>query len=101
MSGFRLDDPNLNDAERQETLKIAQSYYRLAHSYGAKLHAYPLLVVMAGLSGTGKTLLGRELAKRWEMLHVSSDVTRKGLAGTRKTTLSGHTGRCGTHSVET
>jgi hypothetical protein len=81
VAGFRLDDPSLSDRERREILATSQAYYRLAHSYTAKIHARPIMVLVAGLSGTGKTRLSRELAKRWEMVHISSDITRKGLAG--------------------
>ena len=81
VAGLRLDDPSLSDHERREILGTSQAYYRLAHSYTQKAHASPTLVLIAGLSGTGKTRISRELAKRWEMVHISSDITRKGLAG--------------------
>ncbi len=83
VAGFRLDDPSLSDHERLEIQETSQAYYQLAHSYTEKVHAGPILVLIAGLSGTGKTGLSRELAKRWKMAHISSDITRKGLAGIR------------------
>jgi aminoglycoside phosphotransferase family enzyme/predicted kinase len=83
VAGLRLDDPNLSDPERREILGTSQAYYRLAHSYTQKVHARPTMMLIAGLSGTGKTLVSRELAKRWDMVHISSDITRKGLAGIR------------------
>ncbi len=41
----------------------------------------PVLVLMAGLSGSGKTWLARQLAPQFDALHVRSDVERKRLAG--------------------
>ncbi|HET9694262.1 MAG TPA: AAA family ATPase, partial [Steroidobacteraceae bacterium] len=41
----------------------------------------PTLVVMAGLSGSGKTWLARRVAEAIDALHVRSDVERKRLAG--------------------
>ncbi|HET7203635.1 MAG TPA: AAA family ATPase [Steroidobacteraceae bacterium] len=41
----------------------------------------PTLVVMAGLSGSGKTWLARRIAEAVDALHVRSDVERKRLAG--------------------
>jgi predicted kinase len=43
--------------------------------------ARPLLVVTMGLPATGKTSLARELARRLGLVHLSSDVVRKELAG--------------------
>jgi hypothetical protein len=41
----------------------------------------PSLVVMAGLSGSGKTWLARQVARAIDALHLRSDVERKRLAG--------------------
>jgi predicted kinase len=41
----------------------------------------PTLIVMVGLSGSGKTWLARRIAPRLDALHVRSDVERKRLAG--------------------
>jgi aminoglycoside phosphotransferase family enzyme/predicted kinase len=43
--------------------------------------ARPLLVLMSGLSGSGKTWLARQLAPPIEALHLRSDVERKRIAG--------------------
>jgi aminoglycoside phosphotransferase family enzyme/predicted kinase len=42
---------------------------------------HPLLLVIAGVSGTGKTTLARRLADLSGWAHISSDMTRKRLAG--------------------
>lgn len=41
----------------------------------------PMLVLMSGLSGSGKTWLARQLASRIGAIHVRSDIERKRLAG--------------------
>lgn len=43
------------------------------------------LIVVMGLPGSGKTTLASALAGRLGMVHISSDVVRKGLSGMRLT----------------
>jgi predicted kinase len=81
VTSFRLDDESLSDDERQEAQETAQAYFRLARSYTRKAFSRPLLVLTCGLMGTGKTYIGQELARRWDMAYLSSDETRKRLAG--------------------
>jgi aminoglycoside phosphotransferase family enzyme/predicted kinase len=81
VTSFRLGDLALSNDERQQAQATAQAYFRLARAYTRRVFPRPLLVVMAGLMGTGKTFLSAELSRRWGMEHISSDVTRKLLAG--------------------
>jgi len=68
---------------------------RLEHSRLIECAAHALsrrtvrLVLMCGLSGSGKTWLARRLAPRLNMIHVRSDVERKRLAGLPATARSG------------
>ena len=80
VAGFRLDDPHLSVEAREEAAEAARSYFLLAHSYLPRLPR-PGVILVAGLPGTGKTAVAGELARRWGMAHISSDVTRKTLAG--------------------
>ncbi len=41
----------------------------------------PFLLIMHGVSGSGKTTLARDLALRFQLIHVRSDVERKRMAG--------------------
>jgi len=47
----------------------------------AAVNARPRLIAVAGLIGCGKSTLAGELSRRWGIHSVSSDITRKGLAG--------------------
>ena len=78
VSSFKLDDPLVSEADKQESQANAQGYFDLALSY---TRGKPLLVVMVGLTGSGKTTLANSLAQRLGVMHISSDVTRKRLAG--------------------
>ena len=49
----------------------------------------PLLVLMSGLSGSGKTWLARQLAPRLEAVHLRSDLERKRMAGLPPQSRSG------------
>jgi hypothetical protein len=78
VESFKLDDPYIPPAEKRRTLEIATSYFDLAHAY---TRSRPTLFITTGLVGTGKTLLAQALAKRLGLAVISSDVTRKQLAG--------------------
>jgi hypothetical protein len=80
VNSFRLDDAQLSAGEREQVLTSAQSYFRLAHSYLPVLPE-PALILVCGLTGTGKSTVALELARRWDLAYISSDITRKELAG--------------------
>jgi aminoglycoside phosphotransferase family enzyme/predicted kinase len=78
VASFKLDDPLVSRSDKAESLTIAQGYFYLAAAY---TRSRPLLIVMVGLVGSGKTTLANVLAQRLGSVHISSDVTRKRLAG--------------------
>jgi uncharacterized protein len=71
-------DVTAKDALRQEHLRLV----RLAR--GALAPGMPRLLLMSGLSGSGKTWLARQLAQRLSGVHIRSDVERKRRAGLRE-----------------
>ena len=78
VESFKLDDRYITQVEKRRTLDIASSYFDLADFY---IRSRPLLFITTGLVGTGKTALSQALAKRLGLVVISSDVTRKKLAG--------------------
>lgn len=77
-----LAESGLDYADWVEASGLARCYFDLAHRYAMDaVKARPRLIAMAGLIGSGKSTLGKELARRWGIAYVSSDVTRKELAG--------------------
>jgi len=78
VASFKLNDPLVSDGDKAESQAIAQGYFDLAAAYTG---SRPLLILMVGLVGSGKTTLANALAQRLGAVHISSDVTRKRLAG--------------------
>ena len=79
VTSFLLDDPAIDEQSKQEATKTAANYYRLAWEYAQSKQGR--LILMSGLSGSGKTTVARELAKRIGAIHIRSDAVRKHLAG--------------------
>ncbi len=72
-------ESDVPQAERQQASAGARRHFELAYRY--TWTATPALVVVCGLSGSGKTSVAEHLARRTGFLHVNSDVVRKQLAG--------------------
>jgi len=79
VNSLLLDDPDLDEDRRPEVIDEARSYFELARRY-AGLEG-PLLVLVTGLMGTGKTSLANALGPRLGATVLSSDPVRKELAG--------------------
>jgi len=72
-------EPEVTPGERNAAADSARRHFALAYRY--TWSARPALVVTCGLSGTGKSVVARALARRTGFTHLSSDVIRKQLAG--------------------
>jgi uncharacterized protein len=79
VTSFLLDDPGVPDDAKQEAAAVASDYYRLAWEYTRSHQGR--LILMSGLSGSGKTTVARQLARRLGAIHIRSDAVRKHLAG--------------------
>jgi hypothetical protein len=77
---LRLDEPGLSPDEAASVRAEARGYFDLAWAYAGGLEQ-PTLVMVAGASASGKTTLARALAGRLGLVHLSSDLVRKELAG--------------------
>ena len=60
----------------EEETSTAPKYFDLAYTYSARLEK-PTLVLMAGLTGTGKSVLANSLAPRIGAEIIRSDILRK------------------------
>lgn len=78
VESFKLDDPYIPETEKKAILTTAQGYFDLAYCYTRQR---PLLFITTGLVGTGKTTVAEALSQRLGLAIISSDVTRKKLAG--------------------
>lgn len=77
---FKSDDQFISGDEREASLKTARSYFRLAWSYVCP-EIKPMLFIMVGLVGTGKSALASALAEKIGAMVFSSDLIRKEIAG--------------------
>jgi len=79
VGSFVLDDPGIPASEKEEAVKAAAAYYKLAWDYTKPRQGR--LILMSGLSGSGKSTTARYLARQLGAIHVRSDAVRKHLAG--------------------
>ncbi|NPV05536.1 MAG: AAA family ATPase [Syntrophaceae bacterium] len=76
VTSFRLDDPHIGPAQREEAARAASRYFDLAFAYAAR-PAKKTLILVAGLMGTGKSVLARALAPLVGADIVQTDAVRK------------------------
>lgn len=79
VTSFLLSDPTVPEAEKDAAAKIAAPYYQQA--WECMQPKTGRLVLMAGLSGSGKSTTARHLARHWDAIHIRSDAVRKHLGG--------------------
>jgi aminoglycoside phosphotransferase family enzyme/predicted kinase len=94
---FRLLEPHVDAESATKVRNEALAYFDLAYAYANPLPR-PVLVVSMGLPASGKSTLAQGLASRLGLVHLSSDVTRKQLAGLRATFHVANTFESGIYS---
>jgi len=75
---FRTNEQAISHEERQLAAKTAAGYFDLANAYACRPEK-PVLIVMAGLTGTGKSVLAKAIASRLGAEVIRTDVLRKEL----------------------
>ncbi len=79
VTSFLLGDPSVSAEDKQAATATAARYYRLAWRYAQPSQG--TLTLMSGLSGSGKSTVGRELAAHTGAIQIRSDAVRKHLGG--------------------
>lgn len=79
VTSFLLDDSQISAEVKQDASKRASDYYTQAWEY-TKLNQGKLMI-MSGLSGSGKTTTAHYLSCKLGTIHIRSDAVRKHLAG--------------------
>ena len=79
VTSFLLDDPAIPEPVKQEATQTASDYYKQAWEYTQSKPGK--LILMSGLSGSGKTTVAKTLARAIGAIHIRSDAVRKHLAG--------------------
>jgi uncharacterized protein len=87
VTSFLLGDPSIPEAVKAESRITAAAYYKLAYDYTQ--NSTGQLVMMAGLSGSGKSTTGKAIAQGHGAIHLRSDAIRKQLAGISVETRGG------------
>lgn len=85
---LRAREPSQVDCQRGLREREARELFRLGHRFAWSARG-PLVLALCGVAGSGKTTLARELCTTSGWPRVSSDLTRKRLAGIRPTERAG------------
>jgi predicted kinase len=80
VEGFKYSEPEVQAEDKAAAFINARHHYHLSGQY-ADGGFKPLLVIIRGLSGTGKSALAEMLSRATGAEVLSSDSVRKGLAG--------------------
>lgn len=72
---LRLEQGSITDNEKTQTLKRFESYLKLAASYTGERKAS--LIIMRGMSASGKSTVSQQLVDAMGAIRIRSDVERK------------------------
>jgi hypothetical protein len=84
--GFQLNDPHIDPITKKRLLATAKKYFELS-AYYTRLFSLdleknkPLLYLVAGLSGTGKSTVAHKIAVDYHATLINTDIVRKEAAG--------------------
>jgi aminoglycoside phosphotransferase family enzyme/predicted kinase len=87
--GFQLNDPHIDPAKKNSLVANAKKYFALSLYYAWLFlrdtqKQKPLIFIVAGLSGTGKSTVARKIAVDYHGGQINTDVVRKEVAGINK-----------------
>ncbi|WNZ48708.1 AAA family ATPase [Leptolyngbya boryana CZ1] len=79
VTSFLLSDPSVPESVKAESKETARRYYRLSWEYTQPRQGK--IVLMSGLSGSGKSTIASKLARETGAIQIRSDAVRKHLGG--------------------
>jgi len=79
VASLRLEQKSITEIEREQTLTEFESYLELATTYAQQ--QTPKLIIMRGLSASGKSTVSQQLLETFGAIRIRSDVERKRLFG--------------------
>jgi hypothetical protein len=77
--GFKLADQNLSAGERAQMEARARAFFALAERFATQMGP-PVLFLVCGLMGSGKSALARGMGEQWGIPAYNSDALRKEMA---------------------
>ncbi len=80
VESFELDEPEVSPEEKERACKRAKRFFNLAHGYISG-EPKPIIAVVSGIVGSGKSTVAQSLAPRIGAKLISSDIIRKEIAG--------------------
>ncbi|MBN1855756.1 MAG: AAA family ATPase [Dehalococcoidia bacterium] len=78
VEGFKLADALMPEEDKKTATWLARKYFHLAAGYA---RGSGMLIVMSGLTGSGKSTIAHELQRLLGCTVISADAVRKQLAG--------------------
>jgi len=87
--GFQLDDPHIEESKKQTLLNQISAYFDLSSYYATLMNIQvkqkePILFMMSGLTGTGKSTVAEKLSVDYNAVIINTDIVRKEDAGMDK-----------------
>lgn len=84
--GFRLNEPNIKEEEKNEIINTVKKYYHLSYYYASLFSIdlqidRPIIFIVGGLSGTGKSTLASKLVVDYHASYINTDIVRKEISG--------------------
>lgn len=87
ITSFLLDDPGVPAADKEQAKVTASQYYKMA--FDCTKLGQGSLIIMSGVSGSGKSTVAKKIARQNNAIHIRSDAVRKHLAGVSLTERGG------------
>jgi aminoglycoside phosphotransferase family enzyme/predicted kinase len=87
--GFQLQDSDIDSGEKDEIIKITRNYFELSRYYASLVmleltRKKPVVFVVGGLTGTGKSTVAGKIAVDFHAELINTDVVRKEMVGIDK-----------------